>query len=175
MSCGEDLRAAIDGYDGRSQSILSEAAARFGTAADYLDALVALAADQDGRVSDGATWMLKAALEDRRKLAAGQVMALVDRLDGLATWQARLHVCQIIGYLDIPIECAARLRDWLAPVLAHDRPFLRAWALDALCRLPDAENHGQREALLDRMAEDPAASVRARVRRLRKERAFQPK
>ena len=46
------------------------------------------------------------------------------------------------------------------------RPFLRAWALNALCHLQGSG--AETAALLIRMEADAAASVRARVRNLRR-------
>jgi hypothetical protein len=165
----DELRAVLGGYDGRSPTMLSEAAAWFGGEPGYLDALVALAADGDRPVAEGATWMLKAALEQGRALNAAQTARLMDGLERISAWQAQLHLCQIAGRLGVSVEDAARFRAWLSPLLDAARPFLRAWALDALCRVQAAGP--ETDGLLERMAGDPAGSVRARVRNLRAERA----
>ncbi|MEQ9813494.1 MAG: hypothetical protein RLO50_12015 [Azospirillaceae bacterium] len=170
MSLKNELYAALRQYDGRALTILSEAAARFGQRPGYLGALIDLAPNRVRFVSAGATWMLKAALEGGSRLTPPQTARLLGKLDGITAWQARLHVCQVSCRLDVPEEHQAAFRRWLTPLLAAERPFLRAWALDALCRL-DATHC---ETLLDRMAEDPAASVRARVRNLRGKLAPRP-
>lgn len=89
-------------------------------------------------------------------------------LEQVEAWDAQLHLCQSARRLRIAPETTASWRVWLLPLLTHKRPFLRAWALDAFCHLAEID-----EALAEdaerwraRMADDPAASVRARARKL---------
>jgi len=160
----QDLRAELRRYDGGATATLAAMDLRFGTRRGYLDSLVTLAGDPERPVSDGATWMLKSALEAGRQLTPEQTARLLDGLDAIVAWQARLHVCQCAAHLDVPADRTEAHRRWLMPLLSAGRPFLRAWALDALCHLDGTDC----AALLERMGEDPAASVRARVRNLRK-------
>lgn len=162
----DDLRAALRGYDGRALTILSEALARFRDHDGLLDALVELASDENRLLSVASTWMLKAELDDGRRLTSGQADRLLAGIAGVSAWQAQLHLCQSLARIDVPAPRRDPLRAWLMPLLEAERPFLRAWALDALCRLPGEAK--ARDRLLDRMGKDPAASVRARVRNLRK-------
>lgn len=162
----DDLREALRAYDGRAPTILSEALARFRDHDGFLDVLVELASDRDRLLSVASTWMLKAELEDGRELTSGQADRLLAGIAGISAWQAQLHLCQSLARIDVPAPRRDLLRAWLMPLLEADRPFLRAWALDAVCRLPGEATASDR--LLDRMDKDPAASVRARVRYLRK-------
>lgn len=168
MKTATAIRKAIADFDGRSPSPLSEASARFSEEPDYLNALLALAADPEPSISTGATWMLKTALETGAMLSEAQAATLLDKLERITHWQAQLHICQMAGFLTIPGDKVVWFRNWLLPLQHHDRPFLRAWALDALCGLPGAASQTSVRELLEKMAEDPAASVRARVRNLRK-------
>lgn len=136
----------------------------------YLDALIALSSESDSHVSSGATWLLKSALEQCATLSADQTAALCEALPELSGWQAQLHICQSLRLLSIGPTGAGEVAHWLEPLLAHDRPFLRAWALDALGSL--AGDHPQYRArfakALSDAAQDDAASVRARARNLAK-------
>ncbi|MEM7644862.1 MAG: hypothetical protein AAF366_20440 [Pseudomonadota bacterium] len=159
------LEAALLAYDGKTVSILSAVRSAHGADPDILSKLVTLCGHPDRLVSDGATWILKAELEAGRGLDGRQTACLLAALPQLRGWQGRLHLCQIIPALTVTDAQRATLRDWLAPFLDHDRPLLRAWALDALCGVADG---AEIAVLLDRMEQDPAASVRARVRALRR-------
>ena len=60
--------------------------------------------------------------------------------------------------------------DWFETLLKNDRPFLRAWSMDALQKLAqqDAELAQRADTALAAAEHDPAASVRVRARRWRK-------
>lgn len=160
------LRSGLALYDGKSPEILVQAANHFGDCDDYVDALIAVSIDQECRIQEGAAWLLKAALESGHVLNAEQLNRLLSGLGRVCAWQAQLHICQSAAFLEIPPDAHHCIEDWLLPLLSARRPFLRAWALNALCKT----NPDQSEKYLDQMAGDPAASVRARVRNLRKQR-----
>lgn len=159
------LRERLTAYDGRSPTIASETAAQCRDAPCFLDAIIRLASDEDRMVSEAATWILKDELEAGARLDRAMTDGLIAGLDRLEAWQAKLHICQAVSHLDVPKTSRETLRSWLTPLLDAERPFLRAWALDGLCHLPDTPV----SALLDRMAGDPSASVRARVKNLRRQ------
>ncbi len=160
----EDLSA----YDGKAVTLLGEAEARHGPTPGYLAELAALSASDLPQVSDGATWLLKAALEDGAALSEDNTRTLIEGLARITHWPAQLHVCQFLGRLEVPSDGAAPVADWLSGLLNHKRPFLRAWSMSALCSL--AAQHGaydaQARAALASAERDQAASVRARARRL---------
>ena len=166
----ERLRLRICEFDRRSPSILGEAEAEFASEQGYLPALVALTADPEAATSSAATWLIKSHLEAGGDLSRGQMQRIVDQLAQVNAWDARLHLCQCIQFLTFTLKQAEVLAGWLAPMLASDRPFLRAWSLDALCRL--GAHHKalgpHAHAALSQAREDGSASVRARARRLAK-------
>lgn len=164
------LRNALENFDGKAVSMLSEIRAQFGGRKTFVAELAALAGDDDAAVSDGATWLIKNLLEEGVRLTKAQTATLLDRLDDITTWQAQLHVCQSVRHLDVPARQSDAFADWLTPLLRSDRPFLRAWSMDALQRLAagNAELKARAAAALDAAEQDPKASVRARARRWRK-------
>ena len=166
MTSANELREELAAYDGKSPTILSEIAVRHRGGARFLTELVALASDVEPVISAGATWIIKAELERGQRLSPQDVLHLASSLDGVTAWQAQLHICQSIGRVAVPEEAAPALEQWLTALLNAPRPFVRAWALDALCRLRGASV--ETDALLEHMEKDKAASVRARVRNLKR-------
>ncbi len=158
----------LQAFDGRAVSMLGEIAAEYGAEPAYCDALIALAAHDQAQVSSGATWLIKSMLEGGEALSAAQSEALWDEIPAIRYWQAQLHICQCAAYLSFSADGAVTMDRWLTPLLHHDRPFLRAWSVDALCRIAAQHveyGHAARDAARA-AAKDTAASVRARVRQL---------
>jgi len=162
------FRSRLQAFDGKAISLLSETAAEFGMGPQVIDLLIALSPDPDSNVATGATWLLKAHLDQNNTFSQAQTTALIAAAPKIQPWQAQLHICQMISRLDSSAQDTAQLADWLSPLLSHSRPFLRAWSLDALLglasRAPSLVTMAQqahRYAL-----EDEAASVRARARNL---------
>lgn len=164
----DNLRSALSAFEGKALTILGEIEAAYGTHSNYVDQLVALAGDPEGTISSGATWLLKSHLEKKGELSAAQTKSLVLGVFALEDWSAKLHLCQSVRFLNVTAALAEPLVSWLEPLLAHRRPFLRAWSLDALCRV--ATNHSQfrvsAQRALKTAHDDPAASVRARARNI---------
>lgn len=137
--------------------------------------LVPLCADADGNTQIGASWLLRARLEE---LAAAGV-AVGDAIIGeLATvlpaiheaW-ARQHVCQCLAVLEIPAPLAPAFARFLRAAADAEPKFLRAWGVDGFVRLgwQHAEYAREAETCLARAESDDAASVRARARNLRRD------
>ena len=165
------LRNALEAYDGKSPAILSEISAQHQNRASLMSDLVTLALDAEQDISEGATWVIKALLDQKKTLSEEDVSRLIKGLDGVTAWQAQLHICQCIAHISVPPKATPGLETWLRALLDAQRPFVRAWALDALCRLLGASS--KTRFLLNQMESDKAASVRARVRNLRA--TFAPK
>ena len=161
-------------YDGKAVTLLSEAEKRHGSGPAYITELVVLSASDVGHVSNGATWLLKAAAENGVALTPDQTRALIQNLPEICDWLAQLHICQMLGFMAVPAAGAANVAAWLSDLLGHKRPFLRAWSMSALCSLAaqHADFASQAEAALEVANADPAASVRARARGA--EKAYQP-
>lgn len=169
MTCAKSkLRERLGAYDGRATTILGEAEAALSHEAGYLDALITLVAQQEGHFANGASWLLKSALEGGAKPSTKQTKALIDNALIIQNWVAQLHICQLIRHMEVPEIKAAQLCEWLSHLLVHRRPFVRAWSLDALSALAGqhADYADVFNAALEEARGDDAASVRARARRL---------
>ena len=165
------LEDAFKAFDGKTTSTLSEIRAAFAGRPAVLSDLVRLAGHEEPQVSNGATWLIKDLLDDGARLSPSQTEALVGHLDAVSSWQAQLHLCQSARHLETPLHLTGIYADWLTSLLTSDRPFLRAWSMDALQHLSlrNAELAGRAAAALDAAERDPAASVRARARGWRKQ------
>ena len=171
MSLKASIEAKIKDFDRRSPSLLGEAETQFGKQPGYAAALVGLIAHDEAPVSSGATWLIKSFLEAGGSLSRSQRDSLFNQLGQVTAWDAQLHICQSLQFVKITSRQASLSLDWLRPLLSHRRPFLRAWSLDALCRVGASHPRIGRLAQdwLARGLEDGSASVRARSRQLQKE------
>jgi len=169
MTLKDELKTELSAYDGKAVTVLSELAARRRGEAGFTAALADLASEPEGDIAAGATWLLKAEIDAGRALPASALVELVTALPGAPDWQAALHICQIFAAAPPPSDCANDLAAALDPLLIHARPFLRAWSLAALITLANCapEYAGAALASLRAATADPAASVRARARKLR--------
>lgn len=161
------LIAALEAFDGKAVSILSEARKRFEAQPGFYTALVRLAADDAAHISEGATWLIKDCLSTGGSLSAGDVDVLLGHVSKITAWQAQLHICQSFEYLQVPPVHADAVFTWLQPLLIAKRPFLRAWSMDALQHLSRRSGLFEAQALTarNRAKQDDAASVRARARK----------
>lgn len=147
-----DINNVFAAWDGKATGPLRDVAKRL-TADDYAALLQACRSD-DELIARAASWVLKAAYE-----AGSDILFPADVLSGDPHWEVALHLLQSVQHaaVDFPPEI-------IAPYLTHKKPMIRAWALDAYVRLgaTDADD------VLRNAHDDPAASVRARARNLRK-------
>lgn len=164
------LERQIQNFDGVAVSILSEARVACRSASSYFDDLVSLCFDPRPLVSNGATWILKAEIEEGARLAPGLVERVVDSLERLQSWQAKLHICQSVEGFQFTAAQADQVMLWAKSLSDHSRPFLRAWSLNARVILGIRYAKLRPALMLDLEAADAdgAASVRARARKLRK-------
>lgn len=162
---------SLRSFDGKATTILTEIRATFADDDTLLSELIPLMADAETQVSDGATWLIKDLLDDGVRLTPSQTEDVVSHLSAAASWQAQLHLCQSIQHLEIPKHLTTVFADWLMPLLQSDRPFLRAWSMDALQHIASQNTSlaGDAETALNAAEQDPAASVRARARNWRKQ------
>lgn len=156
-------------YDGKAVATLEAIRASRDPTPAILSESIGLIDAPDDTVSVGATWLLRAWLEDGATLDVAQISDFAARLAHLAAPWARLHACQSVRSLGSPDTASAhRIAMFLRDCRSSDRPFLRAWATDGMHAL--SQCHPVFEAEADRMLadafSDPAASVRARARRI---------
>lgn len=167
----EGLRDALLEFDGKALSYLSETSLKFRSDPDYFAALVALAGDRTAHIDSGATWLLKDYLDQGGRLAPDLVQPFLRQLIADPSWGAALHILQSVRRLDLHQVSDSAVFETISAYTAHARPFLRAWAVDAMWRMAQTFAGFETRArhAMDAALNDPAASVRARARQLLKE------
>ncbi|HIC82141.1 MAG TPA: hypothetical protein EYP07_14455 [Kiloniellaceae bacterium] len=172
----KDLDAVLAAFDGKHKEPLEAFAARQVPTAPVVRALIAVADAPDERQQSGTTWLLKHYAEDGLAFSARQTARLLALLAQVTHWEAKLHLLQIFPSLTIPKPEAPALFTLLRGpgYLGDANKFVRAWTYNALAELA-AQHPAKRaevQALLARGEDDAAASVRARLRRIRKAHAW---
>ncbi len=162
------ITTALSRYDGKTIGHLAQIEAEFGNDPEYLAALIEVLPSDTPHVENGATWLIKDRLERGGTLSQARTDQLATAVPALGDWQAVLHVAQIVKFLR-PTPPASRLLALeMKGLLEHERPFLRAWSLDALAHL--SRHLSELEPIVSDAVtaaiEDPAPSVRARARAL---------
>lgn len=164
----QELENALLALDDQAVGPLVAIAGQFAQFPGYPDALVALCGHEAKRVQFGASWLLRDHLTEGGRLDETGLANLVAELDTVTDWGAVLHLLQSARHMNLTAENADRMARFAQDHARHARPFLRAWALDALVSLSttSAQTHSAAAAALRAAHLDPAASVRARARNL---------
>ncbi len=164
-----NLAHELTAYDGKSTYLLERIRDGVPVADAPLDNAIRLCTSDEGHVATGASWLLRAWLELGSPTTGAQAQRLSRQLEHIdAPWTAQ-HICQSVGRLEISDpETARRFGVFLHRWIASERPFARAWAVDGLHRLACIHDEftAPADAAIAAALEDPAASVRARARRI---------
>ena len=157
-------------WDGKSVATLRSTYERHCAEEGFIGTVLEHLADVD--LQRAATWLLKRHLEEGNSLSTTGCRAILRELPVQEHWESKLHLLQCIPYLDIAEGDSAGLEEFLDTCLASDNKFVRAWAYNGFhelsLRFPRYRERVDR--MLDRAGESEAASVRARIRNIRKRR-----
>jgi hypothetical protein len=131
---------------------------------------VTLSADQEQKIQTGATWLLKRLAENHHQFNPQHLIALFGSLSELTHWISKLHVCQMLHYVAIPEDSARNVASFLERNLWDDNKFLRAWSYSGFYELARQHQNYFDYAMeqLELGEADHAASVKARIRKIRK-------
>ena len=165
-----DLRATLNAFDGKHTDSLERIATRLPADKAVLDGLSKLALDDDLKLQGAATWLLKRYAEAGFTLDESQGARLLRVLKRDSHWEAKLHVLQMLDRLSVPQREAAPLWNKLAAQTEDPNRLIRAWSYHGIPVVADGHQQYRLEAQtwLSHGESDEAASVRARIRRLRK-------
>jgi hypothetical protein len=149
-------------------ALLDRVAAEYPPENRLLLHLVDLAEAGEPRVQCAATALLKRYREGGAVFVRPVVIRLLDILASAQTWEATLHLLQMLVYLPIPLSRTEWLCDVLYDLSRRSNTFVRAWAYSGLHHVADLYPAYRSEVspLLDRAAHEEAAAVRARLRQL---------
>jgi len=126
---------------------------------------------KDPSVQQGASWILKRHLEQGCVLKAAELRSFFQTLPVLEDWQTKLHLLQSLPFLTIEKQRLKYLEPFLRACLDEKNKFVRAWAYNGFYELALQHPKYQTEVdqLLEQAMQDEAASVKARVRNIRKD------
>ncbi len=162
--------AALDAYDGRQVRTLRGLISVVAPPEAVMMHIIARCQDEEARIQSGASWLVKNFLEAGARLNAAQTKALIASYGPTVSWDACLHHCQSMRWLTIPESAMAEVGEFIGRCTGAPEPFVRAWAYDALFQITRADPMLLADTVdvLQDAEEDPAPSVRARVRALLK-------
>ena len=154
------LAAELAGWDGKATGPLVSLHDARADDLGYFDDLIAGLAD--ARRADAASWLIKYWVEQGQPVS--DAVRIWASADGLSGWAAPLHLCQIADRVPPTGAAAPALRRWAR----SKKAMLRAWSISAFAELAgrDASFVDEVGALISAHLDDPAASVRARLRRV---------
>ena len=155
-------------FDGKSIAELKSIKVAREHSSELLGELVDITGDEDENMQIGATWLLRAYLEEGARLSAGQLSRLVATLPVMSDGFARLHICQVMREIDVPPGHAEAFAGFFRACSESENTFLRAWATDGFWRLADQHPQYEAEAraLIEKSLSDAKASGRARARKV---------
>ncbi|WP_422370124.1 hypothetical protein [Hoeflea sp.] len=163
MSIEPDIRR----WNGKSARDIRAIYARHKERTDIAHDLVACCAQDD--LETGATWLLKHHLEASSSTLNS---ALSDRLirlgTGFGSWEARLHLLQVLDRLEIPETAIGALTRFVDAALEDRKTLVRAWAyhgLQHLARLDPLRRAEILATLKNAEETEHAASARVRLRK----------
>lgn len=154
-------------FDGKHTTSLEKLASRLAGDDDAVGLLLAAAESDEPKLQTAATWVLKQLHDAGRELSASDTNELLNLLGVVESWEARLHLLQMLPTLSIPRRKAKPLFQSLAISLdAEENKFVRAWTYNALVVIADQHDQLRDEAAehVARGQDEEAASVKARIR-----------
>ena len=165
-----DLREALNAFDGKHTDSLERIATRLPVDQALLDGLSELALDDDLKLQSAATWLLKRFAEAGVTLNDSQGARLLQVLKRDSHWEAKLHVLQMLDRLSVPQEERGTAMEQAVAQTEESNRLIRAWSYHGIAVVADGHQQYRLEAQtwLSHGETDEAASVRARIRRLRK-------
>ena len=167
-----DLTEALQQFDGKHVEPLETFAnqLRPNDIDGHLEALLKQARSKNQRTQVASTWIVKRLSERDVSFSKQQSRDLLRLLSSVSHWEAKLHLLQLLDRLEIPARSSRQLKTTIEQLLDDDNKLIRTWAYNGLYVLADQHPRYQDDvlALLDLSQADPAASVKARVRRIRK-------
>jgi hypothetical protein len=109
--------------------------------------------------------LLRMIAEDRG-LDAATVSKILQHLDAMDHWLARLLCCQLLAITGCPRENEDDAFPFLADCFRDRRVIIRAWALTVLSRFTGAHHQKSIASIVASARKDPSKSMQARLRHI---------
>ncbi len=165
-----NIIAALRQFDGKHTEPLVPLADDFISSNCNFDELLAIAEHDDVKLQVAATWVLRRCCDNGVSFDEQTTKALIELLSRVSHWEARLHLLQILPSLTIHSGKVSKLWKILVELTGDSNNFVRAWSYNLLAEIGNQYPKRQKEVLglLETADQDKAASVRARIRQIRK-------
>ena len=169
------LQSSLLAWNGKSADDIGQIFQSHKSAKEFTDNLLQLIAGSElvnaqdvQNVQIGATWLLKAWLEEGGTLSLKQTNSIYRQLAQLMHWESRLHILQSLPFLKISKSNKSRLETFLRECLVDSNKFVRAWTYNGWYLLAQQHPEFQEEVekFLEMALRDEAPSVKARIRNL---------
>ncbi len=160
------LADRLDAFDGKHTAPLEALVVSLSPDAGVVPELIRLTRTGAPKRQAGATWVLKRLVEGGHAFTPSETKRLLALLADVTSWEAALHLLQVLPHLIIPAASTEALHRDLAALARDENKFVQAWALSGLYALAD-QHPAYRDAMrrrLRRALDDGSASARARVR-----------
>lgn len=163
------LKQKIASWDGTSVAEIKAIYDTHRSDSSFTDTITDLSLT--GECERGATWLLKAWLEDGNSLEPRQVARLYRSFNQLQHWEARLHALQCFSFMPVADSEIEHVYHFLKTTLSDQNKFVRAWAYNGLYELSQQHSGFIKETkqYFEQAMEDEAPSVKARIRNLMKQ------
>jgi hypothetical protein len=163
------IRDQLKDFDGKHGDVIERILAEYNSSKSPINELVLLIADDEENIQIGATWLLKRLAETGARFKPKQLIALFDLLPGLDNWVTKLHVCQMLQYVEIPDESKKKVAWFLEQNLLGKNKFVKAWSYNGFYELAKQHREYYDTAIehLERAEAEKAASIKARLRSIR--------
>lgn len=162
------LKQAIDHWDGKSADDIAEIYKSYSGKTGFVDSLISLVSVNSAE--KGATWLLKAWLDQGGAVTKAQSDGIIACFDSLRYWESKLHLLQSLSSLAIDVERKLLVERFLRSTLVDNNKFVRAWSYHGFYELarryPEYKEETKR--FFDMAMKDEAASVKARIRNILK-------
>ena len=164
------IREELESFDGKHTDVLERILSRHRRTNSLIESLVLLTGDQESNIQTGATWLLKRLAETHVQFKKEHLIAFFGSLSELTHWLAKLHICQMLQYVVIPKGSERSVVWFLERNLYDENKFLRAWSYNGFYELARQHNEyiDYASEQIERGETDKAASVKARIRNIRK-------
>ena len=162
------IEIEIAAWDGKSADYIAAIFSSHHKQPKFVDTLIKLA--EITSYQKGATWLLKAWLEDGNKLNKNQVKKIYRHLENLEHWEARLHMLQCLPFMPIGEDEKKSVEAYLRTTLTDSNKFVRAWTYNGFYELAKEhpEFRNETKQFFEMAMKDESASVKARIRNLLK-------
>ncbi len=163
-----NLQDDIQAWDKKSKQDILGVYNRHSGDADFICCLLDLSKHED--CSEGATWLLKHALENGFELNDQQIDGFCGLIEFTLQWQSILHILQILPYITVPAAHKNKMMAFVCQHTEDENKFVRAWAYNGLYELANTypEYREGLSVVFDAAEDTEPPAIKARIRNVKK-------